>query len=299
MRLHRCHHRARSERPADRRGGVLIEFALITLIGYIFIAALLTFGQYFYSAQVVQQAADIAARELSRTPLPANITFDDLLADPTNEFSQRIYSEDFLAIDVTTWANNPGGVTLLEHLDTLGIPIVNKALVPVMFIENVGGTTLLRYPGALIDRGGTFSVAVPQVLSINGAETIRWTRVLEEIRAPGEPSAFPLTSPQGGLVALRVNYPFQAGAMSAHRPNPGGPFEPTIGSPIEADDANVSVVGGGIPGGGTPVDPTGGAPAGTFAGIFGLGKQQARGLELRPYRRVVTAQSIFRREVFE
>ena len=38
---------------------------------YLLLAAILTFGQWLYSAQGLQQAVDVAAREISRTPLPA------------------------------------------------------------------------------------------------------------------------------------------------------------------------------------------------------------------------------------
>ena len=42
-------------------------------------AAILTFGQLFYSGQTVQQAADVAAREISRTPLLATAKLMDVL----------------------------------------------------------------------------------------------------------------------------------------------------------------------------------------------------------------------------
>ena len=42
-------------------------------------AAILTFGQMLYCDQTLQQAADIAARELSRTPLPASCTLHAVL----------------------------------------------------------------------------------------------------------------------------------------------------------------------------------------------------------------------------
>lgn len=281
----------------------MVELALIAFLGYFFIAFLLTFGQYFYSGQIVQQAADLAARELSRTPLPANATFNDLISDPMSPFSQEIYSEDFLVIDVSAWVGS--GMTILEYLDTLSppMPIVNKALVPLMYVERIGGTTYLRYPGALIDRGGgNFTVAVPIItnLPLTGGETIVWSRVLEEIPSANDPvnGSFPLSSSLGGVAAIRVNYPYQSGTMSQHGENPMGPFTPTIGLPVEADDSSVTVTGT-LPTGGTAVDSTGGAPGGVYAGEFGLGKQQARGKVLRPYRRVITAQAIFRREVFE
>ena len=53
---------------ARRRGRVRGRGSLVL---YMLIAAVLTFGQAIYSAQSVQQAADSIAREISRTPLPA------------------------------------------------------------------------------------------------------------------------------------------------------------------------------------------------------------------------------------
>ena len=40
----------------------------MSLVLYMLLAAILTFGQILYSAQGIQQAVDTAARELSRTP---------------------------------------------------------------------------------------------------------------------------------------------------------------------------------------------------------------------------------------
>ena len=56
---------------AKRRGQALVEFAIVCLAVYLLLAAILTFGQWLYSAQGLQQAVDVAAREISRTPLPA------------------------------------------------------------------------------------------------------------------------------------------------------------------------------------------------------------------------------------
>ena len=38
---------------------------------------------------------------------------------------------------------------------------------------------------------------------------------------------------------------------------------------------------------------------GTYAGRFGLGKQLAFGKSVRPFRRLLSAQAIYRREVFQ
>ena len=49
-----------------RRGSVLVEFALIALILYLILAATIEFGRALMAAQLLQQAADIAAREVVR-----------------------------------------------------------------------------------------------------------------------------------------------------------------------------------------------------------------------------------------
>ena len=94
--------------------------------------------------------------------------------------------------------------------------------------------------------------------------------------------------------------------MSSFRPNAAGPFEPTIGQPNAADDGAVTQLNA-APGGltGAPLSD-GELYAGTYGGQFGLGAQGAMGSQehtggrpVRPYRRVISAQAIYRREVFE
>ena len=70
-------------RVCNRRGQALVEFAVVCLAVYLLLAAILTFGQWLYSAQGLQQAVDVAAREISRTPLPAaQITSGSPVAAP-------------------------------------------------------------------------------------------------------------------------------------------------------------------------------------------------------------------------
>ena len=52
---------------------------VVALVVTMLMAAILTFGQMLYCDQTLQQAADIAARELSRTPLPASCTLHAVL----------------------------------------------------------------------------------------------------------------------------------------------------------------------------------------------------------------------------
>ena len=89
------------------------------------------------------------------------------------------------------------------------------------------GIKLLVYPGALAPsptaKSG-FTVLIPQVsYPAEGVEAVetdqtKWLHVVEV-----DPNAFPLTSPQRGLVSVRVNFPFQAAAMSAKNAPAGWP----------------------------------------------------------------------------
>lgn len=317
----------RSSRQVRRRGGTLVEFALIAMLCYVLLAGILTFGQLLYSGQVLQAAADMAARETSRLALPPETTLNDLLSDPTSRFSQEIYSERFLVVDVTDWADGVAapGTTLPEYLQTLGMPLVNRALVPLMFVERVtsgpfSGRRFLRYPGAIVqDTSGVpfLTVQVPVVLGPTGTATapgpeqISWSRVLEEVPGAGGASQFPLSSPERGVVALRMNFPYQSASMTAQwgltarrvAADPTierGWARGNVGNVIESNDAGVSLIGGGtaLPASRAPVDLSGGE-AQTYAGPQGLGTLLAFAKEVRPFRRVLTSQSTYRREVFE
>jgi hypothetical protein len=328
MKLHRPQVRRQTAASASRRrlpyGQSLVEFAVVALVTYMLLAAILTFGHLFYVAQAVQQAVDVGARELSRTPLPATAKFEeDVLTNPV--VKERIYSEDYLVF----------------NLDMLGIdqsffqdvvpswPLLNQQLAQLMIVDHPdfdgdgqADANLLRYPGALLSHSGTpsgFTVGIPLVTSrgASGSETIRWVAVVEEIDSEQEndnsgnaPDPFDVTDPSGhrGIVALRINYPFQAAAMTGFRANPDGPFEPNIANPNVADDSAVLELNATERAGDLIGQPLvgGGVYGGTYGGPYGLGAQGALasqqltgGLPVRPYRRVVSAQAIYRREVFE
>jgi hypothetical protein len=106
-----------------------------------------------------------------------------------------------------------------------------------------------------------------------------------------------------GLVALRVNYPFQAATLSAYKGDAGA----GINTPVLADDSTMSS---------GPTDNLGSVKVadsaglgqnsiGSYSGKYGLGALYAvlpndgdTPVAVRPFRRFLTAQSIFRREVF-
>lgn len=280
----------------DDRGGVLIEFAVIALALYLLLAFILDFGRLIFTAQAVQEAARVAARELALVPLPAAATFDAALQDPS--VLANVYDPGRLVIPVTDEA------TFLAALAAL--PIVNKALLPLMIHETIGGVEYLRYPGALLsdpNSSSGFAVGIPRVVShgADGVETIEWMPPIEEIVAnPVDPATGPFsvasTGPQQGLVAIRVNYPFQAATLVGFQQGPDGPFEPG-GTAILANDAGVQQLNG-LPAGQTTSTPAVGPDnVGPYAGTYGLGGQFNWAQIRRPFRKLLTAQAIFRREV--
>lgn len=304
---------ARHRSSCARRGQALVEFAVISLVIYMLLAAILTFGHALYVAQGLQTAVDLAAREISRTPLPADVTLEEVLTDGSLE---DIYSTDYLVFDLDDLG--PGQSFFQDIVP--GWPVLNQQLATLMIVDRpdfdgdgAPDRRFLRYPGALLEDASAptgYTVGIPVVTSRveDGVETIRWVPVVEEIDSEDSPDPFQISSPQRGLVALRINFPFQSASMSSFRPDPAGPFEPTLGNPNAADDGGVTEINPGERPGdltGAPLSG-GGVLAGTYGGQYGLGAQGAMGSEhftggraVRPYRRVISAQAIYRREVFE
>ncbi|NJN65001.1 MAG: hypothetical protein HC882_09090 [Acidobacteria bacterium] len=192
--------RARSE-----RGSVLVEFVLVVLVLVFLLAAIVELGRLVFTAQVVQDAARVAARELALVPLPADATFEDALADPL--VRTTIFDDGLLVIDLDAFASDADYESFLATL-----PAVNQALRPAMIVDNVtidgAPRRLLRYPGALVvDAGAAFglSVTIPRVTArdARGVESLRFIPVMEEVRADASDPAsgpFSLASPmRGGL----------------------------------------------------------------------------------------------------
>jgi len=302
-------------RHSNRAGQSLVEFAVVSLVLYMLLAAILTFGHMLYVAQGLQGAVDLAAREISRTPLPAATTLEAVLADGSLDV---IYNEDNLVFDLDTLGP---GLSFFQDVVS-GWPVLNQQLATLMIVDRPDfdgdGTpdrNFIRYPGALlIDATKTsgYTVGIPLVTTraADGVETIRWIPVVEEIEPTDttDPKHDPFSvnnTVTRGIVALRINYPFQSASMSSFRPNATGPFEPTIGQPNAADDGGViqlNTAPGGITG--APLSD-GEHYAGTYGGQFGLGAQGALGSAqltggrpVRPFRRVISAQAIYRREIF-
>ncbi|HEY7185730.1 MAG TPA: TadE/TadG family type IV pilus assembly protein [Vicinamibacterales bacterium] len=292
---------------ASERGAVLVEFALVALTLSLLLAATIEFGRMLFYAQALQDAARVFARELSVTPLAADATFDTALA--SEAVIERIYDRTRLVVDVSGWTD----ADYESYIHSPDLPIVNRALLPLMIIDrpDEDGPTLWRYPGALLTDTTSptgVTVGIPRIDRDpgTGAQTITWVPVVEEINPGhfGMVAGVSCIAPPCGVVAVRLNYPYQAGAISAHIPNPDGPAEPTIGNPVDVDET--------LPQTNTPADVYGAsvslmpeAPEDApfplypvYAGRYGLGQQTAYGGRIvRPFRRLLSAQVIYRREV--
>src|SRR5579872_3801311 len=236
-----------------RPGSALAEFALISLVLTLLLAGIIELGRALNGAQVEQQAADVGARELSRTPLPATgITLQNLLDGnvDTNDPNQaaalaavrKIYDPDWLAFDLSLLGPNQA---VGDYYAANGAPLLNQQLLTLMIFDPVqanAGTRMLRFPCAVSftadsSRPSGFHVTSATVVAVTydpttGAETIDTAHpipIVQEITfGMDNHSAFGLDSPEGGLIALRINYPFQAATLSnyAHDPTASDPLAP-------------------------------------------------------------------------
>lgn len=258
-------------------------------------------------------------------------------ADPLTclvDLKHRVFDPACLVVDLDdpAVAADPDGFFA-------AMPVVNRTLRSLMITEpsrpnllRYAGALVSDLTGAACSAVGPngqasatgLTVGIPLVNArgADGVETITWVPVVQEIRgaidadcpARGpfslayldtEDECGPLDAeqvanlvPDRGLAAVRINYPYQAAMLSGFRasaPTPDDPLPPNVANVIIADDAGVQQVNAAP---GVPLDD--GAAAGAYAGAFGLGRQLAMaGKTVRPFRKLVSAQAIFRREVFE
>ena len=321
---------------ARERGAALVEFALVSLVLYLLLAGTIEFGRLMFDANALQDVARVAARELALAPVRANATFDyalscDATTDPDClvDLKSRIFDPACLVVDLSDPAvsGDPDGFFA-------AMPVVNRALRTLMITEPQR-PNLLRYAGALMsDSSGTacsaigpngqaaatgLTVGIPLVETrdASGGESITWVPVLQEIRAAGDaecPSRGPFSLvyiatnddcgalqadplADRGLAAVRINYPYQAATLSGFQPavpTDADPLPPNIGNFISAEDGSVQELNA-APGG--TIDD---GAIGPYAGAFGLGRQLAlAGRTVRPFRKLISVQAIYRREVVE
>lgn len=320
----------------NERGGALVEFALVSVVLYLLLAGTIEFGRLMFDASALQDVARVAARELAVAPVRADATFEYALSCDTAEDANclvdlraRVFDPNCLVVDLDdpAVAPDPDGYFA-------AMPVVNRALRTLMITEP-SRPSILRYAGALLATGsgaacsaiGPNGQAVPTGLTVGiplvesrgggGVEAIRWVPVVEEIRATqdaecpargpfsviylasaddcGALDADPL--PDRGLAAVRVNYPYQAATLSAYQPPVptfDDPIPPNVGSPILAEDGGVQQ--NNVP----PGSPLDDGAVGPYTGPYGLGRQFAlAGRTLRPFRKLISAQAIYRREVVQ
>jgi hypothetical protein len=279
-----------SVRGPRRRGAVLVEFAIVAFVLYLIIAAIFTFGRALFIAESLQHTTDTFAHELARTPLAPNDTLADALVDPA--VTQTLFNENALQIDISAWIQNDGGLTLDQYLQQQGVPLVNRLLAPLMIMdERADGSTVLWYPGAVRDPDGHYYVNV-----LHGDGTGAPTNV-PVVEAVGSPDPFPLgmapapgSTPQAsGLAGVRINYPYQSATLSAFTYTVNGtPISSPVGvsgvqnHPIKTNEA---------------LD-IGASRGGLYGGPSHLGQQIVGPYVVRPFQRLISAQAVYRREVF-
>ncbi len=303
------------------RGGVLVEFSVAVMALWLIVAATLDFGRAFAASHVLQSAARTATRALALQEVAWNADFKTALGS--------VYDERYLVQDADCLENVARGNnrSLAEELDAQlqeqGL-ILNRMLQPLMIFEVVSvdgpAQRLIRYPGALLRNGlpqrnenrpcsTRFTVGVPVV--DDTLREVRFHAVVEEL----DPGAFGLSEedpPEDnrvlpGTVTMRLHYPFQAVGLSAWRII-GGTNRPvelgeTDGYAIE----DLDKVGASMIDALDDVDADGssrayavneaGATIPVYAGRMGLGVQGLLNKQVRPFRRVITAQAIMPREV--
>ncbi len=293
-----------------------MEFAIIAFVLTLLLGAMLTFAFLLFGANVLQQAAAVGAQELARHPYFPTGNFEDALED------SGLFDEKFLVCEIggsgleDLPANyGPEDLTALQNR----MPLINRLLFS-LYIHDLD-VNAIRYPGTLVERDSEKTVLIPIIGNRNtatGVETItEWRRVVEEI-VPASESQGPYSlaasdaqrgSLDSGMVALRINYPHQSGAMVAYiqTDQSGNPVPPSetlgrddlVNVPVQANDDAVTHAM--LPAGYTLENPTAnsvvhGSP---HRGEFGLGEMQAFGTTVRPYHKVLRAQAIYRREVFQ
>lgn len=274
----------RRRTDAQRRGSILVEFALVAFALYLLLAAGISLGRAIFAGQVVQSAAHSMARELatiSLGPGSATIDFDTALARPA--VTARIYDPTALVIDRDLY---PTAADLDAYFASL--PVVNQLLRPLYVSDRVGGTNYLRYPGALVSGPDGLTVMIPRLATAADGATsvVDWVAPIEEVLPVGQTeSHFGIDAPDtqwAGTATVRVTYPYQSSTLSAFGAD-GTPAQGATG-------------GGGLPAGYTLA---GGSESGLYSGDLGLGEQYAFARSVRPFRKLITGQASFRREVVE
>ncbi|QDV59270.1 TadE/TadG family type IV pilus assembly protein [Rosistilla oblonga] len=348
---------------ANRRGQALLEFAILVPVIILLIGATISFGLFFFRANVLQQAVDVTAQEISRMSLPPDRELGlgrlesytvaaDSCVDPNPiagdpDFKQRIYDEKYLIIPVSDYEDCDDG--LQDFADSL--PLLNRLLISVMVTDFVDGQQVLRYPGAIVrntcsdQRTVLIPIVkychrdlsepppfpndnpppggfVPSTIHTAGEMIVKWVAPVEEIRVDHDgdgdtPPESPfklcyhtdptLPSFEPGMVALRINYPQQATTIINRIA-----LVDDVDNPNRKLGSSIVIVGDTVVAPGVDLgvcyqieepserrSPASHQPGSNpNAGTYGLGELEALTRIVRPYRKVMSFQAIYRREVF-
>lgn len=338
----------------NRRGQALLEFALLIPVIILLIGATISFGLFFFQANVLQQAVDVAAQEISRMPYGPDQNLglgqldqcDELdFVCNDQEFKDRIYDEQFLVIHDSEWGDSTSfNGNFQSFIDQL--PLLNRLMAPTMIRDN----NMTRYPGTIVVNGSTGEETVlipiveyrarslsdpppfpndnppgfgfvPSTIRSAGEIVCEWVAPVEEIRvdhdqndttsrqgpfALGSGADATLSSFEPGMVALRINYPAQSTTLINRI------SDENLSSNSDCELGGIIVIVGDTeqkPGASTGCyqiqDPTPRISPGcdtlgsnANAGLYGLGELEALTRIVRPYRKVMSFQAIYRREVF-
>lgn len=275
-----------------RRGQALLEFAFISIVLVVLLSAIVTLGQYLYWAQSLQGAVDSAAQEIARFEFQADgrlglgdltLTDQDDILMFDNDFRQSIYDERHLVLDEVGEEDN--------------LPLLNRMLVSAMIFDP--DLQCQRFPGAVVTNAEGHPTVLIPVLNDAGT-AYRWVAPVEEIVQDGNVRPYALsTDPDvlSGIVALRINYPAQSATSLAYVEVDGGEQAPQV-----ADDSEVTIDP--LPAHyqlyyPSPNPPHVDGESGVHAGQYGLGQHLALQTKIRPYRKVLSVQAVYRREVFD
>ncbi|MGB7342886.1 MAG: TadE/TadG family type IV pilus assembly protein [Pirellulaceae bacterium] len=335
-------HNLRHVLRKTRRGQALLEFAILIPIIIILLGATISFGLFFFQANALQQAVDVAAQEIARIPfepeqeLGLNDFSGDastLLWDPANTSAgmdsdgellrKQIYHPKFLVIRLSDYATrNPDPVTALQ-MYVADMPLLNRLLYPMMvqdpsYDPEDTGRGVIRYPGAVVnfidpdkpddsnEQRTEETVLIPIIGYGNDGDNdsvemlLQWVPPVEEIEAGDGARPFSLSATSSsdsfvpGMAALRLNYPAQSTTLVNRVGDEGEVI-------VIADDQGISDVATGSAYTLAVLDEVGVANTQIHSGRYGLGRQAAllRSVGVRPYRKVLSVQAIYRREVFK
>jgi hypothetical protein len=141
-------------------------------------------------------------------------------------------------------------------------------------------------------------VAIPVLDPDDEGRIVDWLPVVQPITPPGTgPYGFPLS--EGGWAALRIHYPFQSAALASWRDTDartagGAPVRSPVDAPVTGEGPNFD----GLMLAPDLGEPSWGGVVRPYSGTFGLGSMRVLGKDVRPWRRVISVEAAFRRELF-